>query len=84
MESGALTDSSLRLILTRIEIPNAALKVEVAVLVILVRRNRCAVGAAVRRAVGVKVLGAVEEETGPAVVRHVPQAFRMSLFLYWI
>ena len=37
-----------------------------AVLVVLVRRHRRAVGAAVRRAVDDEVPGAVEEETGPA------------------
>jgi len=45
---------------------------EVAVLIALVRRHRCAVGAAVRRAVDDKALGAVEKETGPAAVRRVP------------
>ena len=50
---------------------------EVAVLIVLVRRHRRAVGAAVRRAVGGEVPGAVEEETGPAAMRHVPQAFWM-------
>ena len=45
---------------------------EVAVLVVLVRRNCCAVGAAVRRAVDDEVPGAVEEETGPTAVRRVP------------
>ena len=44
---------------------------EVAVLVILVRRHRRTAGAAVRRAVGDGVPGAVEEETGPAAVRRV-------------
>jgi len=44
---------------------------EVAVLVVLVRRHRRAVGAAVRRAVDDEVPGAVEEETGPAAVRRV-------------
>ena len=47
-------------------------KEEVAVLIVLVRRHRCAVGAAVRRAVDDEVPGAVEEETGPAAVRRVP------------
>jgi len=37
-------------------------KEEVAVLIALVRWHRCAVGAAVRRAVGDEVPGAVEEE----------------------
>jgi len=47
----------------------------VAVLIVLVRRHRRAVGAAVRRAVDGEVPGAVEEEVGPAAVRRVPQAF---------
>ena len=37
-----------------------------AVLIILVRRHRRAAGAAMRRAVGDEVPGAVEEEVGPA------------------
>jgi len=45
---------------------------EVAVLIVLVRRHRRAVGSAVRRAVGDEVPGAIEEETGPAAVRRVP------------
>ena len=45
---------------------------EVAVLVVLVRRHRRAVGAAVRRAVDDEVPGAIKEETGPAAVRRVP------------
>ena len=43
-----------------------------AVLVVLVRRNCCAVGAGVRRAVANEVSGAAEKETGPAAVRRVP------------
>ena len=43
-----------------------------AVLIVLVRRHRRAVGAAVHRAVDDEVSGAVEEETGPAAVRRVP------------
>ena len=43
-----------------------------AVLIVIVRRHRRAVGAAVRRAVVDEVPGAVEEETGPAAVRRVP------------
>jgi len=39
---------------------------EVAVLIVLVRRQHRAVGAAVRRAVDDEVPGAVEEEAGPA------------------
>ena len=39
---------------------------EVAVLVVLVRRHRHAVRAAVRQAVDDEVPGAIEEETGPA------------------
>ena len=45
---------------------------KVAVLIVLVRRHRRAVGAAVRRAVDDEVPGAVEEETGLATVRRVP------------
>ena len=41
---------------------------EVAVLIVLVRRHRRAVSAAVRRVVDDEVLGAVEEEAGPALV----------------
>ena len=52
--------------------PLGVLKKEVAVLVILVRRHRRAIGAAVRRVVDDKVPGAVEEEAGPAAVRRVP------------
>ena len=55
--------------------PLGVVKEEVAVLIALVRRHRRAVGAAVRRAVDDDVPGAVEEETGPAAVRRVPQAF---------
>jgi len=44
---------------------------EVAVLIVLVRRHRRAVGAVVRRAVDDEVPGAVEEEAGPAAVRRV-------------
>ena len=44
---------------------------EVAVLIVLVRRHRRAVSAAVRRAVDDEVPGAVEEEAGPAAVRRV-------------
>ena len=44
---------------------------EVAVLVVLVRRHRRAVGAAVRQAVYDEVPGAVEEATGLAAVRRV-------------
>ena len=43
-----------------------------AVLIVLVRRHRCAVGAVVRRVVDDEVPGAVEEEVGPAAVRRVP------------
>ena len=55
-----------------------------AVLVVLVRRHRHAVRAAVRRAVDDEVPGTIKEETGPAAVRRVsvcPQAFWMR-FLY--
>ena len=44
---------------------------EVAVLVVLVRRHRHAVRAAVRRAVDDEIPGAIKEETGPAAVRRV-------------
>ena len=54
---------------------------EVAVLVVLVRRHRRAVRAAVRRAVDDEVPGAVEEETGPAAVRRVPCAPRPLSYL---
>ena len=52
--------------------PLGVVEEEVAVLIVLVRRHRRAVGAAVRRAVGDEVPGAVEEEAGPAAVRRVP------------
>ena len=58
-------------------LPLGVVKREVAVLVVVVRRHCCAVGAAVRRAVDDEVPGAVEEETGPAAVRRVPQVFWM-------
>ena len=45
---------------------------EVAVLIVLVRRHRCAVGAVVRRAVDDEVPGAVEEEANQAAVCRVP------------
>ena len=54
--------------------PLGVVKEKVTVLVVLVRRNCCAVGAAVRRAVDDEVPGAVEEETGPAAVRRVPSS----------
>jgi len=44
---------------------------EVAVLVVLVRRHRHAVRAAVRRAVDDEISSAIKEETGPAAVRRV-------------
>ena len=44
--------------------PLGVVKEEVSVLIVLVRRHRRAVGAAVRRAVDDEVPGAVEEETG--------------------
>jgi len=52
--------------------PLGVVKEEVAVLVVLDRRHRRAVGTAVRRAVDDEVPGAVEEETGPAAVCRVP------------
>ena len=48
-------------------------KEEVSVLVALVRRYRRTAGAAVRWAVDDDIPDAVEEETGPAAVRSVPQ-----------
>ena len=51
--------------------PLGVVKDEVAVLVVLIRRHRRAVGAAVRWAVDDEVPGAVEEKTGPAAVRRV-------------
>ena len=42
------------------------------VLVVLVRRHCCAVGAAMRRAVDDEVPSAVGEKTGPATVRRMP------------
>jgi len=56
-----------------VALPLGVVKEEVAVLIALVRRNCCAVGAAVRRAVDDEDPGAVEEKTGPATVRAVPQ-----------
>ena len=55
---------------------------KVAVLVVFVRRNCCAVGAAVRRAVDGEVLGAVEAEAGPAAVRRVPSGLLDALPVY--
>ena len=57
---------------------------EVAVLVVLVRRHRHAVRAAVRRAVDDEVPGAIEEETGPgpAAVRRVPPGLLGALPLH--
>ena len=52
--------------------PLGVVKGEVAVLIVLVRRHRRAVGAAVRRAVDDEAPGAIEEETGPAAVHRVP------------
>ena len=52
---------------------------EVIVLVVLVRRHRRAVGAAVRWAMDDEVPGAVEKETGPAAVRRVPQGLLDAL-----
>ena len=48
--------------------PLGVVEKEVAVLVVLVRRHRRAVGAAVRWAVDDEVPGAVEEEAGPAAL----------------
>ena len=52
--------------------PLGLVEKEVAVLIVLVRRYRCAVGAVVHRVVDDEVLGAVEEEAGLAAVRRVP------------
>ena len=52
--------------------PLGVVEEEVAVLIVLVRRHRRAVGAAVRQAVDDEVPGAVEEEAGPAAVQRVP------------
>ena len=52
--------------------PLGVVEKEVAVLIVLVRWHRRAVGAAMRRAVDDEVPGAVEEEAGPAAVRRVP------------
>ena len=51
-----------------------------AVLVVLVRRHRRAVRAAVRRAVDDEVPGAIEEETGPAAVRRVSPGLYFIFF----
>ena len=53
---------------------------EVSVLVVLVRRHRRAVRAAVRRAVDDEVPGAIEEETGPAAVRRVSPGLYFIFF----
>ena len=55
-----------------VALPIGVIKEEVTVLVVLVRRHCCAVGAAVRQAVDEEAPGAVEEEMGPAAVRRVP------------
>ena len=47
---------------------------EVAVLVVLVRRHRHAVRAAVRRAVVGEISSAIKEETGPAAAHRLPQS----------
>ena len=52
--------------------PLGVVKEEAAILIVLVRRHRRAVDAAVRRAVDNEVPSAVEEEAGPAAVRPVP------------
>ena len=54
---------------------------EVADLIVLVRRHRCAVGAVVRRVVDDEVSGAVEEEADPAAVRRVPPGLLDALSL---
>ena len=52
--------------------PLGVVKEKVTVLVVLVRRHCCAVGAALRRAVDGQVPSAVEKKTGPAAVRRMP------------
>ena len=52
--------------------PLGVVKEEVTTLIVLLRRYRRDVGAAVRRAVDDEVPGTVEEEAGPAAVRRVP------------
>ena len=52
-----------------------------AVLVVLVRRHRRAVGAAVRRAVDDAAPGAVEEEAGPAAVRRIQAFWTLCLYM---
>ena len=49
--------------------PLGVVEKEVAVLIVLVRRHRCAVGAVVHQVVDDEVPGAVEEEAGLAAVR---------------
>ena len=56
-------------------------KEKVAILVVLVHRHRRTAGAAVRWAIGDKIPGAVEEETGPAAVRRVPQGLLDALLV---
>ena len=51
--------------------PLGVVEKAVAVLIVLVRRHRRALGAAMRRAVDDEAPGAVEEEAGPAAVRRV-------------
>ena len=70
--SGGLDRKSSNSGCARLAPPLGVVIEEVAVLVILVRRHRCAVGAAVRQAVDDEVPGAIKEETGPAAVRRVP------------
>ena len=52
--------------------PLGVVKEKVTVLVVLVRRHCCAVGAALRRAVDDEVPSAVGEKTGLAAVRRMP------------
>ena len=52
--------------------PLGVVKEKVTVLLVLVRRHCCAVGAAVRRAVDDEVPSAVGEKTGLAAVRRMP------------
>ena len=53
---------------------------EAAVLVVLVRRHRHAVRAAVRRAVDDEVPSAIEEEKGPAAMRRVSSGLYFIFF----
>ena len=62
--------------------PLGVVKEKVTVLVVLVRRHCCAVGAAVRRAVDDEVPGAVEEET--AAGRRAQPRCAVCLQAFWV